>query len=89
MTEPCWFLADPDAVLDYAVDWSSWLTGAETITSHTATGTDCTVDSSSEDSGVVTVWVSAPADGAQVTVHVVTSAGREDDRTLHLSVAER
>ena len=27
------FIKDPDAVLDYSVDWSKWLTGMEIVTS--------------------------------------------------------
>ena len=84
-----WFTIDPDAVLDFAQDWTAWLTDGETITAHTATGTHITVDSSAVVAGVVTVWVSGAEKDATITVHVTTSAGREDDRTIGFHVNER
>ena len=85
------FTIDKDAVLDFAFDWSAWLADTETIASHVVTPTDgVTVDSSTEDSGVVTVWLSgATAPRQKVTCHIVTSDGREDDRTITLNVRER
>ena len=93
---------DPNAVLDYRWDWApatngtgrtDWLEAGETITATTVTGTGCTVDSSSiTDAGTsVTAWISGGTVGAQasVTCHITTSAGREDDRTIRLRIAER
>ncbi len=102
-------IKDPDAVLDYKVDFaphtngrlgaeSDWLQSGETIVSHTVTPeTGITVDSSSiTDSGTsVTVWLTGGTVGTDtttvydVTVKVTTSAGREDDRTFRVEMAER
>lgn len=88
---PQTFMKDPDAVLDYSWDWSSWL-GDDAIQSAAVTAQDgLTVDSTQATSSAVTAWLSGGSDGASYAVvcHVVTAAGREDDRTLTVSVRER
>jgi hypothetical protein len=84
------FRKDPQAVKDYEFNWSDWL-GGDTIASHTVTAsTGLTVDSSSATSTTVTVWVSGGVVGATyaVTCHIVTTAGREDDRTMTFVIEE-
>jgi hypothetical protein len=85
------FAHDPNAVLDYAFDWSGWLAEDETIaTFEVLTGDDITVDSSYESDGKVTVWLSgASARNVPVTCRITTTDGRTDDRTLTLVVADR
>ena len=85
------FIKDPDAILDYDFDWSAWLANAETISSHTATVTGATKDSSSNSTTAVVVWVSAGTVGTEATVacKIVTSAGRTDERTITLRIQNR
>lgn len=83
---------DPDATLDYAFDWSSWLAAGETITTPTVTAeTGLTLDSSSEAAGIVTAWVSGGTAGNNYTLacRITTSAGRTDERTMRLIVRQR
>ena len=85
-------LKDPSAVLDYAFDWNEWLATGETITDHTITAdTGITVDSSTEDAGKVTVWLSGGTAGEnyKVACLIETSAGRKDERTIWIKVANR
>ena len=85
-------LKDPSAVLDYVFDWTEWLAAAETITDHTITAdTGITVDSSTEDAGKVTVWLSGGTAGInyKVACKITTSAGRTDERTIWIKVVER
>jgi len=85
-------LKDPSAVLDYAFDWTEWLATGETITDHTITAdTGITVDSSTEDDGIVTVWLSGGTAGInyKVACLITTSAGRTDERTIWITVRER
>jgi hypothetical protein len=87
-------LKDPDAVLDYPFDWTAWLPEGDTIA--TATGAivgtavldSCDVDG---DGLIVTPFVSGGAAGetCTLTVHIVTTEGREDDRTIYLKIKER
>ena len=86
------YTKDPSAVLDWAFDWTDWLAAAETITDHTITAdTGITVDSSTEDTGIVTVWLSGGTAGEnyKVACLVETSAGRTDERTIWIKVANR
>lgn len=86
------FTKDPDAVLDYTFAWANWLADGETISSFELdVETGITEDSSENDSDDVTVWLSGGTVGENynVTCHVVTSAGREDDRTMTIKVRER
>ena len=83
---------DPDAVLDFAFDWSSWLAESETINTYTVTVmSGLTLDSDSQADGVVTVWLSGGTAGNWYTVacRIVTSAGRTDERTMRIRVEER
>ena len=83
---------DPDAVLDFAFDWSSWLAESETINTYTVTVmSGLTLDSDSQADGVVTVWLSGGTAGNwySVACRIVTSAGRTDERTMRIRVEER
>lgn len=98
------YLKDPAAVLDYVFDWkaltngtgdSDWLADDETITQQTITVSPATatltVDSDSQTAGAVTVWLSGGTAGKdyKVTCRIVTSAGRTDERSMTLRVADR
>jgi len=89
------FLAvqDPDAILDWTIDWSEWLVESETIVAAEWTGSeadDITLDSDVFGTTTVTVWVSelVPGHLADATVHITTSGGREDDRTIRFIAKE-
>lgn len=87
-------IKDPDAVLDYSIDWEAWLDG-DVITGSTwligGSGSDMSVDSDSNSNTATTVWLSGGAMGRSydVTNRIVTSAGRTDDRTICVSVRQR
>ena len=86
------YTKDPSAILDWAFDWTDWLAAAETITDHTITAdTGITVGSSTEDTGIVTVWLSDGTAGEnyKVACLVETSAGRTDERTIWIKVVNR
>lgn len=83
---------DPDSVLDWEWQFDDWLETGDSISSHTATAeTGITVDSSDISGDSVVVWLSTGivASTPGVTVHIVTAAGREVDRTVYFQVAER
>lgn len=63
-------------VLDYQVDWSSWL-GSDTVSgSEWAVTTGLTIDSSSFDTTATTVWLSGGTVGSAYTVtNTITTAG--------------
>ena len=82
---------DPDATIDYGMDWTLWLSG-DTITSSSWTAAPgLEVDSSSHGDSETTVWLSGGVVGEEykITNRIVTAGGRTDDRTILLSVDER
>ena len=86
------YLKDPSAVLDWAFDWTDWLATSETITSHTITADPgIVVDSSTENAGKVTVWLSGGTAGEwyEIACLITTSAGRTDERTISIQIQER
>lgn len=85
------FIKDPNAVLDYTFDWSTWL-GSDTIsTSAMTVDTGITEDSDSNDTDSATVWLSGGTAGTdyEVVNRIVTAAGRTADRTIVIKVRER
>lgn len=81
---------DPDSVKPWTFDLTDWLE-TDTISSHTAfASTGLTVDSSSNTSTSVTVWLSGGTVGQRytLTVRVVTAAGVTDDGSVAVLVVE-
>ena len=85
------YLKDPDSVLDYKFDWSTWL-GADTIsTSSITVPTGITLDSDTNDTTTATAWLSGGSVGSSYTVtnRIVTAAGRTADRSITIKVLQR
>jgi len=86
-------IKDPDAVLDYPISFVDWLADiGDTYASHIVTPTGgLVVDSSIESGGIITPTLSGGNVGetATFTIHIVTTGGREDDRTFYLKIVER
>lgn len=86
------WIKDPDAVLDYTFNWTTWLADAsDEIVSYEVFADGVTVDSHFRIDGQVTAWVSGGTVGATATVtnRIVTSAGRTEDRTIKLFIRDR
>ena len=86
-----YFTKDPDAVLDYAIDWSRWL-GSDTIQTSTWTVPSGLTEVSSEHtSTTVTIWLSGGTAGQTYTVtnRIVTAGGRTDERSIYIRVEQR
>jgi len=84
---------DPNAVLDYEIDWgTNYLEVGETISTSTwIADSGITVDSNTKTSTTATVWLSGGTAGTayNVTNRIVTSASRTDDRTIKISVSNK
>lgn len=86
---------DPNAVLDYVFDWSTWLAGntpTETISLYEVIAAGCTaIATLLTDQNKVTVRVSGGTvdQPATVTCRITTNTGQVDDRTLTLKIKER
>ncbi len=86
------FIKDPDAVLDFGVDWSKWLETDETITSSEwLLPMGITSIDDSTDGKKTVVWLSGGTSGQMYTLtnRITTSAGRIDDRSINILVKER
>lgn len=87
---------DPNAVLDYTIDWSDWLQPiSDTIASVAVSVTGVTLDDTTNDGTSVTIWVSGGTAGTKGSARVrITTAGtgaqpRTDDRTVYFKIKER
>ena len=86
------YVKDPNAVLDYTVDWADWLASGETIATVTWTvETGLTKDSNTNTNTTATVWLSGGTDGTKYTVacKIVTSASRTDERSFTINCKHR
>lgn len=91
------FKHDPQATLDYAVDWSAWLEAVgDTIASVEWTVPAGLVlgegaKAPAESGGVAVAWLSGGEPGARYSVscRVTTLEGRVDERTITLQVDQR
>jgi len=97
------FVKDPDALLDYKVDYNDWL-GNDQIVSATvftdATAVDATAAAilsglrvasiTVSASSAVVAWLSAGVSASEytVTVRIWTSAGRRDDQCFTVEIEE-
>jgi hypothetical protein len=82
---------DPDAVLDYVIDWETWLSDDVIDTSAWTADTGITMDSDSATTTTTTVWLSGGTAGYNYKVEnrITTVGGRTDDRTLLIRVREQ
>jgi hypothetical protein len=87
------FEKDKDAKLDYQIDYGVWLKD-DTLFSSTwevEEGLDIAAPAPSITPTKSTIWLSGGTVGKsyRVTNHIVTLAGREDDRTIQVYVTEK
>ena len=87
------FTKDPDAVLDYSVDWSAWLAGDQISSSEWLLEEGAAIEKVTDTSTATgaTVWLRGgnAATTYLVTNRIVTVGGRTDDRTISVKVEDR
>lgn len=80
---------DPEAVKDYAINWTAMLAADEIINDSAwtvdPTG-EITIGASAILDGVCTVWLSGGTDGFTYALknHITTDRGMEDERTVSI-----
>lgn len=81
---------DPDAVVDYVLDWTQWLAG-DTIATSAWSLVNATEASSANTTTTATVFIQAAKAGKVVTMtnQITTAGGRTEDRTLRARALER
>lgn len=84
---------DPQAVLDYSLDWSDWLHAGETITEHAVScdDADALITNVALSGGNVRWWLGGGLPGKvyDIRVEIRTSSNRIDQRTLRVPVGNR
>jgi hypothetical protein len=85
------FTKDPNAVLDYTIDWTRWLAGDQIAASEWLVPTGITKVADSKTASSATVWLSGGTAGQSYTVtnRITTTGGRTEDRSFIVKVEER
>jgi len=85
------FTKDPNAVLDYSIDWPRWLAGDQIAASEWIVASGLTKMAESKTATSTTVWLSGGTAGQSyiVTNRITTAAGRTEDRSFTIRVEER
>lgn len=86
---------DPDAILDYQINWATWL-GTDTIATTAwtlaPTGTGAlTKTTDTKTTTTATIWLSGGTANTDYTAacKITTAGGRTDERTLTIYVRQR
>lgn len=82
---------DPNAVLDYTLDWTKWLDGDTIDTATFTVPNGLTLDDSTNDTVLATAWLSGGTAGTSYVVRCrITTAGlRTEDRSFTILVDDR
>jgi len=82
---------DPDARLDYVIDWSKWLGDDTIVDSEWIVPDGLVLDDESFTTSKTVVWLTGGTAKTryEVTNRITTSDGRIDDRTILIYVIER
>ena len=85
------YLKDPQAILDYSIDWSTWLAGDTIATSTWTVPAGIVKDSDTNTATRTTIWLSGGSAGVAYSIcnHITTAALRQDDRTFIVQVEDR
>ena len=87
------FVKDPQAILDYSLDWGPWLDGDTIATSNWVVESPLVIESASEvfTATTTTLFISGGDAGQSysITNTITTAAGRTDERTLDLRIRNR
>lgn len=81
---------DPDAIVDYAMDWTQWLAG-DNLDTVAWTITNGTEASSSNTTKVATVFIQSATPGKWVSMRceITTTGGRTEHRTIKARAREK
>lgn len=92
MDNPITFVKDPDAKLDYSVDWTRWLGDSDTISSSNwSVPAGLYLAAQSTTTKIATVWLMSGTVGQayQIKNTIQTALGRIDERTFTVVVRNK
>lgn len=86
-----YFVKDPDAILDYTVDWLNWLCLDTIVTGTWIVPSGITKVTSTITTTTSTVWLSGGSvdHSYDLINRINTSGGRTDDRTISIMVRNK
>lgn len=85
------FFKDPNARLDFGIDWTEWLNGDAIQSAAWTAPVGLTMENEAHSSTTAFVWLSGGTAGSTYPVlcRITTTGGRIDDRTIQIIVKER
>lgn len=85
------FTKDPDATLDYTVDWEVWLAGDTIATSQWTVPSGLTKASESNTTTTATAWISGGTVGQVYSIKnsIVSAGGRVNNQSLEITIVEK
>ena len=85
------YTKDPSAVLDYQINWGTWLDTDTISTSAWTAEAGITIDSDTSTTTTATVWLSGGTTNRdyEVVNTITTAAGRTDQRTITIRCRDR
>ena len=84
-------MKDPQATLDYPINWAAWLTTDTIVSVVWTVPTGITQTAATNTTTTATIWLSGGEVGTEYTVtcRVTTAGGRIDERSIAVRVAQR
>ena len=81
---------DPNAILDYSIDWSDWLDTDEISTSTWTVPAGITKTDESNTTTIATIWLSGGTAGTTYSLlnRITTTGGRTADQTFKIYMKE-
>ena len=82
---------DPDAVVDYGIDWVRWLAGDTILTSVWFLPSGITEDHATNTLSATTIWLAGGIidTSPRLTNRITTALGRTQDQTVTIPVRAR
>lgn len=82
---------DPNAVLDYTVDWRTWLGDDQILTSSWTLPVGVANAGATFSSTTATIWITGGIAGTSYAIYnqITTGNGRTDKRTIRINAVDR
>ena len=85
------FIKDPDATLDYRINWSLWLAGDTISSSEWILPAGLSLVAQTFENTYTTAWISSGELGEKYSVvnRITTASGRIEDRSIVIRIRNR
>ncbi len=82
---------DPDAVLDYTIDWGQWLNSDAIATSEWTVPAGIIAGAESKTDTTTTIWLAGGTSGETYAIEnrITTVAGRVQDQPFKITIREK